>query len=149
MRQLLTRTFDVEPQPPQVWDALVDAEAWPQWARHIARVDLTPPGPVSDSTHAVIVLTNRTKARVAVTEFEPGRRFRWDGSFLWLDLAYDHLVEATSNGGSTVTFTVHGNGSGISSLGRLFARIYARNLDRAIPRFQTQLNEAEPTELAP
>jgi hypothetical protein len=32
-----------------------------------------------------------------------------------------------------ITFTVEGAGVGVNIVGRLFAAVYARNLDRAIP----------------
>lgn len=143
MRPLLTRTFTVTASPQASWDALIHAEAWPAWAHHIRRVELTPAGPVGAATNAVIVLTNRTKARVAVTELEAGRRFRWDGRFLWLGLGYDHVVEPLADGGSRITFTVAGDGPGVASIGRLFARIYARNLDRAIPNLRSQLDSSD------
>jgi len=140
MNQLLTRSFIVTASPDVTWSTLTDAQTWPTWARHIRRIELTPAGAVDATTSAVIVLANRTKARVSVSAFEPGRRFRWDGRFLWLGLGYDHVVEP-ADGGSRVTFVVEGAGAGVGSIGRLFARIYARNLDRAIPNLQAQLTQ--------
>jgi Polyketide cyclase / dehydrase and lipid transport len=138
MKRLLTRTFTVDTSPEQTWEALTAAADWPRWAHHIRRVELTPPGPVGPTTKAVIRLTNGTSAKVSVTEFLDGRRFRWAGTFLWLDLAYDHRIEHVEVH-TKVTFAVDGGGLGVNTIGRLFAAIYARNLDRAIPRLQTQL----------
>lgn len=138
MRRMLERSFDVQANATAAWRVLVDATDWPTWAPHLRRVEVTPPGPVGPSSAATLRLTNFTSARVAVTEFEDRRRFRWEGSFLWLDLGYDHVVE-TLGRGSRITFSVDGRGRGINSLGRLFARLYARNLDRAIPRLQARL----------
>lgn len=143
MRQLLERSFTVAATPEVAWAALVDADAWPSWAHHIQRIELTPPGRVEPSTEAVIVLTNRTKASVAVTDFDPGRRFLWQGRFLWMGLAYDHTIQP-ADGGTRITFTVEGSGPGAASIGRLFARIYGRNLDRAIPNLQAQLDHTHP-----
>ena len=140
MRELLKRSFSTTSAPEASWAALIDAEGWPSWATHIRRVELNPAGPVGPSTRAVIVLTNRTKARVAVTEFDPGRSFCWEGRFLWLGLSYDHVVQPTDHGGSKITFVVGGAGPGISIVGPVFARIYAGNLDRAIPNLQAELN---------
>jgi hypothetical protein len=89
-------------------------------------------------------LTNRTRASVRVTEFQDGRRFRWEGSFLWLGLGYDHLVTTDANGRVSVTFTVDGAGAGVNTIGPLFASIYARQLDRAIPRLQALLRSPDP-----
>ena len=139
MRQLLTRRFTVHAAPAFAWRHLAAAEQWPSWAHHLRKVELTPAGPVGENTQAVLTLTNRTRAKVAVTDFVDGHRFRWDGTFLWLRLGYDHRVEPADAHGSEVTFRVLGGGIGISTLGRLFARIHARNLDLGIPRLQNEL----------
>lgn len=142
MRTLLTRTFAVDAAPTVAWQHMIDAERWPSWAHHLRKVEVTPRGPVVADTHAVLTLTNRTRATVIVTDFVDGHRFRWDGRFLWLRLGYEHCVEPRDTDGAQITLTVLGDGFAISTLGRLFARIYARNLDRAIPRLQREL---EPT----
>ncbi len=43
-----------------------------------------------------------------------------------------------------ITFTVEGAGVGVSIVGRLSADVYARNLDRAIPRLQALLRPPDP-----
>ncbi len=142
MKRLLERTFPVATTPEAAWTTVADASAWPTWAGHLRRVDLTPTGLVTPTTEAKLTLSNRTTATVAVTEFDPGRHFRWEGRFLWLALGYDHTIEPTEDGTARITFAVDGDGFGVSTLGRLFAAIYARNLDRAIPRLQAQLEAA-------
>lgn len=139
MERMLERSFRVEAEPGQAWATLVDAARWPSWARHLRSVELSPPGVVGPTSTATLTLTNRTKARVSVSGFDDGQRFRWDGSFLWLRIGYDHIVEPADEKGSRITFTVDGDGVGRSTIGRLFTAIYARNLDRAIPRLQEQL----------
>jgi hypothetical protein len=125
MRRMLERSFDVQAAPSAASRVLVDAVDWPTWAPHLRRVEVTPPGPVGPSSRATLRLANGTSAKVAVTEFEDRRRFRWEGSFLWLGLGYDHVVEPRGQG-SRITFRVDGWGCGLSTLGRLFARVYAR-----------------------
>jgi Polyketide cyclase / dehydrase and lipid transport len=144
MKRLLQRTFPVEAAAERTWAELVAAEQWPRWAWHLASVQVTPPGPIGPGSRATLRLRNRTMARVRVTEFENGRRFRWEGSFLWLGLGYDHLVATDEVGRVSVTFTVDGAGVGVDTIGRLFASIYARNLDRAIPRLQALLRPPDP-----
>ena len=139
MKRLLQRTFVVEAAAERAWAELVAAERWPRWARYLASVQVSPPGPVGPGSRATLRLRNRTKARVRVTAFEDGRRFRWEGSFLWLGLGYDHLVSSDDAGLVRITFTVDGAGVGVNTIGPLFASIYARNLDRAIPRLQALL----------
>ena len=46
MRRLLERTFAVETTAERAWAELVVAERWPSWARHLRRVEVSPPGPV-------------------------------------------------------------------------------------------------------
>ncbi len=143
MKPLLERTFAVEAAAERAWDELVAAEQWPRWAQHLGSVQVAPPGPVGPGSSATLKLKNRTKARVRVTEFEDGRRFRWEGSFLWMRLGYDHLVTIDDTGQVRITFTVEGAGVGVDTIGPLFASIYARNLDRAIPRLQAILRSSD------
>jgi hypothetical protein len=144
MKRLLERTFVVEAAAERAWAELVAAEQWPRWARHLRSVQVTPPGPVAPGSSATLKLTNRTTATVRVTEFQDGQRFRWEGSFLWLGLGYDHLVTTDETGRVTITLTVDAAGPGVKALGPLFAAIYARNLDRAIPRLQALLRSPDP-----
>jgi Polyketide cyclase / dehydrase and lipid transport len=139
MKRLLQRTFPVEAAAERAWAELAAAERWPRWARHLASVQVTPPGPVGPGSSATLRLRNRTRARVRVTQFQDGRRFRWEGSFLWLGLGYDHVITTDDTGRVTITFTVDGAGVGVDTIGRLFASIYARNLDRAVPQLQALL----------
>jgi uncharacterized membrane protein len=139
MKRLLERTFVVEAAAERAWAELLAAEQWPRWAQHLRSVQVTPPGPVGPGSSATLRLKNRTKASVRVTEFDDGRRFRWEGSFLWMDLGYDHVVTTDDTGRVSITFTVEGAGAGVNTIGRLFASIYARQLDRAIPRLQALL----------
>jgi Polyketide cyclase / dehydrase and lipid transport len=144
MKRLLERAFVVEAAAERAWAELVAAERWPRWARHLRSVQVTPPGPVGPGSSATLKLTNRTTATVRVTEFRDGRRFRWEGSFLWLGLGYDHVVTTDKTGWVTITFTVDAAGPGVKVLGPLFAGIYARNLDHAIPRLQALLRSPDP-----
>ena len=143
MKRLLERTFPVEAAAERAWAELVAAEQWPKWAHHLRSVQVTPPGPVGPASSATLKLANHTRATVRVTEFEEERRFRWEGSFLWMDLGYDHVVTTDDTGRVTITFTVEGAGVGVNTIGPLFAGIYVRQLDRAIPRLQALLRSPD------
>jgi hypothetical protein len=148
MKRLLERTFVVEAAAERAWAELVAAEHWPRWAQHLRSVQVSPSGPVGPGSSATLKLTNHTRATMRVTEFQDGRRFRWEGAFLWLRLGYDHLVTTDETGRVRITFTVDAAGLGVRTIGPLFAGIYARNLDRAIPRLQALLrspDQARPT----
>jgi uncharacterized membrane protein len=75
MRRLFERTFAVEATAERAWAELVAAEQWPRWARHLASVQVTPPGLVGPGSRATLKLTNHTTATVRVTEFQDRRRF--------------------------------------------------------------------------
>lgn len=96
-------------------------------------VQVAPPGPVGPGSSATLKLTNHSTATVGVTAFQDGRRFRWEGSFLWLGLGYDHLATTDETGPVTITFTVDAAGPAVNMLGPLFAGVYARNLDPCHP----------------
>jgi Polyketide cyclase / dehydrase and lipid transport len=144
MKRLLERTFAVEATAERAWAELVAAEQWPRWALHLRSVEVTPPGPVRPGSSAILKLANRTRVTMRVSEFQDGRRFRWEGAFLWLGLGYDHVVATDAAGRVSITFTVEGAGVGVDSIGRLLAGVYARNLDRAIPRLQARLQSPDP-----
>src|SRR4029453_4148016 len=139
MGPLLERTFDVEAPAERAWAELVAAEEWPRWARHLASVQVTPPGPGGPASSATLRLTNRTTASMRVTDSQDGGRFGWGGAVLGRGLGYAHLVTPDEAGRVQITFTVEGAGVGVTTIGRLFAGVYARNLDRAIPRLQALL----------
>jgi hypothetical protein len=74
-----------------------------------------------------------------VDELEPQQSWRWSGPFLWLTVRYDHRFEAVGDGEVEIRFAVDGEGAGIAVFGRLFAIVYARDLDKAIPRLVREL----------
>jgi hypothetical protein len=70
------------------------------------------------------------------------------------EAAWAHLADVESSSTTTIaseafgpnecelTFSLDGEGPGAGILGRLFAAIYARNLDRAIPRLVRELERS-------
>jgi hypothetical protein len=60
------------------------------------------------------------------------------------ELLMPHVVATDQADQVSITFTVEGAGVGVDSIGRLFASVYARNLDRAIPRLQALLQSPDP-----
>ena len=140
MLTLLTREFVVEAPLHAAWNFLSEVERWPLWARHIRSIRLAPPGALTAASSGKIRLTNGVSSTFRVVEFLPGKSWMWVGKFLWLTVEYDHRFEALDSGRTRLTWTVSGEGAGLGSIGRLFAAIYARNLDRAIPRLIAELN---------
>jgi len=142
MRTLLLRTFQVSRDRARVWAHLAQPARWPSWARHIKRVEMEPPGEVTAVSTGRVVLRNLVRSSFRVTRFSAGASWLWTGRFLWLRVDYDHVLLAVAPQRTEVTFRVDVGGLGTSTLGRFFAWIYARNLDRAIPRLVEELERA-------
>src|SRR5262249_28605064 len=132
MLTLLRREFTVELPLEQAWQHLSRIEQWPSWARHIKQVELQPPGEFGLGSTGRMILPNGLKAAWRVTEFSPYRNWKWVGGFLWLTLHYDHLFEELNPARTRITFVVEANGFGESVIGRLFAKVYRKDMDRAI-----------------
>jgi len=140
MLKLLERTFQVDSSKADAWAHLADVESWPTWARHIRKLEITPPGELSDHSAGALVLTNGIRSTFRMTELNPGRNWKWTGPFLWITVDYDHQFCELGPRQCEILFVLEGSGFGVGIFGRLFAAIYARNLDRAIPRLIAELN---------
>ena len=142
MRVLVHRQFEVARSMSVVWSNLARPAAWPSWAKHIKSVDIEPPGLLTASSSGVVRLRNGVRSRFDVVTFSEGQRWMWAGKFLWLRIEYDHVLEAVTPDRTRVTFDVAGGGFGAGSIGRLFAWIYAGNLDKAIPNLVAEIEGA-------
>lgn len=78
-----------------------------------------------------------------MTEFNPLDHWKWSGPFLRLNVHYDHQFEVFSQDRCKLIWIIQAEGFGVSTLGRIFAVIYNRNLDRAIPRLIIEMNSAD------
>jgi Polyketide cyclase / dehydrase and lipid transport len=139
MVRLLERRFCVKVPLEKVWAHLERVEQWPSWARHIRRIDLRPSGPLRPHSEGAIQLTVGIRSTFRVEELNTGRNWRWVGPFLWLTVHYDHQFARIGPQETEVRFVVDGEGLGVAVFGRIFAAIYARNLDRAIPNLIPEL----------
>jgi len=136
----LRREFTVNLPVEKAWQHLARVEAWPSWARHIRQVEVQPPGELGPDSAGAFHLTNGLKPVFRMTEFNPYRNWKWVGGFLWLTVHYDHLFEESSPTQTRLTFVIEAKGFGVSVLGRLFAKIYSKSLDRAIPLLVQEMN---------
>jgi hypothetical protein len=142
---LLHREFTVELPLEKAWQYLARVEEWPSWARHIKQVAVQPPGNLGLGSTGRMVLTNGVKPTWRVTEFNMHRSWKWIGGFLWLTIYYDHRFEELNPAQTKITFELEAKGFGKSLLGRLFARIYSRSLDRAIALLVKEMNGSSVT----
>ncbi len=137
--RLLERRFTVKVPVEKAWAHLERVEHWPSWARHIRRIDLRPQGPLGVDSEGTIRLINGIRSTFRVEELNAGSNWRWVGPFLWITVHYDHQFKRTGPEESEIGFVLDGEGFGAGVFGRLFAAIYARNLDRAIPNLIKEL----------
>jgi hypothetical protein len=142
MIALIRREFIVDLPLQKAWEHLARIEQWPSWAPHIKQIELHPPGELGEQSTGVIHLTNGMKPVFRVTEFDPPRSWKWVGAFLWLTVVYDHRFEPLDAEHTKVIFIIDGKGFGASILGRLFAMIYRRNLEKAIPLLVAEMGRS-------
>jgi uncharacterized membrane protein len=140
MKVLMRREFVVDVPLERAWEHLARIEAWPSWAKHIKSVTVEPPGQFSPSTVGVFHLTNGMTARFAMTEIVPKNNWKWIGKFLWLTVHYDHRFEPINDARTKIEFIIEIKGFANLVLGKLFAAIYGKNLDRAIPNLVAEIN---------
>lgn len=133
MITLIDREFIVNASREQAWRYLARLDQWPEWARHIKRIEMHPQGELGPHSSGVIHLANGMKSTFHMTEFNPYDNWKWAGPFLWLTIHYDHRFEAVTRDQTKMRFILEGKGLGVGSLGRLFAKLYRQNLEKAIP----------------
>lgn len=144
MTTLIVREFVVNRPLDQVWGHLSRIEEWPSWAGHIKQIDVQPPGELGPKSVGVIHLTSGIQSAFRVTEFNPPRSWKWVGPILWLTIAYDHQFEAEGPERTRLTWIVQAEGFGSRVLGRLYAEIYRRNMEKAVSRLTSQMNSLQP-----
>ena len=140
MVTLIERDFIVNVGLEKAWQHLARVDQWPTWARHIKQVELHPTAELGPETSGTFLLTNGVKSTFRMTEFNSGRNWKWVGPFLWLTIDYDHRFEPLNSRQTKLRFVLEASGLGVNVFGRLFASIYRRNLEKAIPLL---INEME------
>jgi hypothetical protein len=147
MITLLRREFTVKLPLEKAWQHLARVEQWPSWAKHIKQVEVRPPGELGPDSTGRLHLNNGVKPGwpgssvvFTVTEFNPHHNWKWVSDFLWLTCHYDHIFEELNPTQTKLTFVIEGEGFGKSIIGRLFAKIYRKNLDRAISCLVEEMN---------
>jgi len=139
MVRLLERRFRARVPLERAWEHLQKVEQWPSWAKHIRRVDLHPPGPLKLESEGAIRLTNGIRSTFRMEELNPRKNWKWAGPFIWLTVHYDHQFTRAGPEETEIAFVLDGEGFAVGLFGRLFAKIYAANLDRAIPNLTVEL----------
>jgi len=145
MLTLIDREFTINVSSERAWQSLARLDQWPVWAHHIKLIEAQPPGALGEHSSGVIELANGMKSTFRMTEFNSGRNWKWVGPFLWLTIQYDHRFEPLSSDQTRIRFVLEASGFGVTLFGPLFAKIYRRNLERAIPLLVSQMeNQVTP-----
>ena len=139
MVTLIVREFTVDAPVRAAWDHLARLEQWPSWARHITRIDLKPPGQLGPQSAGVIHLARGIKSTFQMTEFRPYESWKWVGPFLWLTVHYDHKFIPLGATQTKLAWILAAEGFGTRIFGRLFAKIYRKNLEKAIPLLVSEM----------
>jgi hypothetical protein len=139
MRTYVERTLVAPVSPVVAWDHLARVTDWPSWAPHIRRIEIDPPGALGPASRGAIHLRAAPTTTFRMVSFDPPHAWAWEGPLLTLTIHYDHRFEALPDGTTRISFVVSAGGPGSSILGPIFAKAYARSLDRAIPNLARQL----------
>ena len=133
MVTLIDREFTVNASLEKAWQHLARVDQWPTWAHHIKHIELNPPGELNPQASGFIHLANGIKSTFRMTEFNAYRNWKWVGPFLWLTVEYDHRFKSLNDHQTQLRFVLEASGFGVGLFGRLFAKVYRRNLEKAIP----------------
>lgn len=139
MLDLIERSFTVSVPIEAAWEHLAMIEHWHTWATHIKYIEKDSDKPLNANSKGTIHLKNGITSTFEMTVFNPHQNWKWIGAFLWMRVHYDHRFRAIADDKCEMTFHVAAEGFAVSVLGRLFARIYNRNLDVAIPNLIDEL----------
>lgn len=134
-RMLVERAFDVELPAATVWALLAQIERWPEWAPHIRRARLVGGGPLGPDSKGELRFRPAGSGRVQMTIWEPPRLWTWRGRVVGLPIVYHHHFEALSDATTRLRWVVELAEGRRGLRAEIFARIYARTVDRAWPRF--------------
>lgn len=132
--QLIHREFEVDVPVERAWHHLSRVAAWPSWARHIRAIEIDTGDQLCLGSNGCIRLRNGLTSTFKVIEFEPFVNWEWVGPFLWLTVRYDHQFVPLGDQRTKLVWVVEADGRAVSLFGRLFAAIYRRSMERAIPR---------------
>lgn len=137
---VVERSFVVEAPLNVVWDYLARVDQWPSWAPHIKRVEITPPGPVTERSRGVLHQGKGLTTTFMVTDHHYLRNWTWRGRALGIEVEHDHRFEPVSERRTQVTLTAGCRGAGAGLTIKLFTALHGRSLDRAIPLLIAEVN---------
>lgn len=140
----VSRSFTVDVARDDAWRRLAAVRRWPEWAPHITAATVTPPGQLGPSSSGALSVRGFGRTTFVMSAWAPPDRWEWTGRMPGVRIVYDHRFAAAGDA-TTLTWTVTLDGPLAAPVRRVFARIYGRNLDKAIPRLQQWMRTGEVT----
>lgn len=128
------RTFTVSVPRALAWQRLADVERWPEWAPHITAAELSP-GPLGPASTGWLKLRGLGRNAFRMTAWDPPNEWTWEGGVAGTRVVYVHRFVEDA-GDTSLEWVVSLHGPLAPLIRPLFARVYERNLDRAVPRLQ-------------
>ena len=136
VKEAVHRSFEVAVPADEAWARLAEVERWPEWAPHISAVTVSPAGPLGPSSSGVLKIRGLGRNAFRMSAWEQPDRWEWTGGLPGVRIDYDHRFSAAGNNSTTMTWVVVLRGPLAWLIRPIFARIYGRNIDRAIPGLQ-------------
>jgi hypothetical protein len=139
MREVVREEVVVDRPPADVWKHLSMLEEWPSWAGHIRRMDPTPPGELTASTKVVLHMRAGPRTTMTVTEYNPPRRWVWEGRSFGVTTRFEHKLEELGEGRTRVWFLAWVSGPIAGPVGWSFGKMMHRYLGRALPKLKAEI----------
>jgi hypothetical protein len=130
------RVFEVDAPLEEAWHRLAEVERWPEWAPHITSVTVSPPGELGPTSSGALQIRRLGRNTFRMSVWEPPVRWEWVGGLPGVRIFYDHRFESSGPAATQLEWLVELHGPLAPLIRPVFARVYGRNLDRAIPRLQ-------------
>jgi hypothetical protein len=130
------RSFEVAAPLEEAWHRLAEVERWPEWAPHILSVEVSPPGELGPTSNGAFRIKGLGRNTFRMSAWEPPNRWVWVGGVPGVRISYDHRFTASGHTATRLEWLVELRGPLAFLVRPIFARVYGRNVDRAIPRLQ-------------
>ena len=135
------RSFAVDLPITAAWTRLAEVERWPEWAPHIKSVTVSPCGPLGPTSTGELRIRRLGRNAFVMSAWHPHEHWQWTGRMPGFRIEYDHRFEASAENATIMTWVVTLAGPLARWIRPVFARIYSRNLDAAIPRLQRWIRD--------
>lgn len=139
MREVVREQVVVDRPAHAVWTHLAKLKEWPSWAKHIRQMDPTPPRELTASTHVMLHMRAGPRTLMIVTEYEPPRRWVWEGRSFGMTTRFEHKLEEIGEGRTRIWFLAWVSGPLSGPGGWIFGKMMHRYLALALPKLKGEI----------